>query len=199
MGVPLLNPASNLAYATEEAGVQSPANVEDSQEAQFDVDEWACPRCGAACRGPRGRHRGRFATGSGPHGKHGQKGWGRHHGPRGPRGPGLAAERFLRHASDLKLSDDQIEKLESLAYDAKTKLIDLHAEMEKGHLAMRQMLQSDSDDLTTMKRRLNDMAKKHTDIQELKLTNLIASKKVLTDEQKKMIKKQFPRMGRVLD
>jgi Spy/CpxP family protein refolding chaperone len=106
---------------------------------------------------------------------------------------------LLRHVSDLKLTDEQIEALESLAYDAQKQLIDLRADLEKERLAMRKQLRSDSDDLTAMKRHLNAAAKKRTDIQVLKLTNLIESKEVLSDDQKKIIKERFPRMGRVLD
>ena len=94
-----------------------------------------CPACGADCPVPFGRQgrgmrapKGRSFRGS-EFGRHARS-------PRGPRGgfghgAGVPADRMLRGASRLELSDDQITQLEQLSYDTKSKLIDLESDQEK--------------------------------------------------------------------
>jgi Spy/CpxP family protein refolding chaperone len=119
-------------------------------------------------------------------------------GARGARG-GFAAEMVLRRANDLKLTEDQIGKLEGLASDTKKKLVDLHAEIQKSEIEIQDLLRSESDDLTAIKRHLSAASKARAAIQEARITHLFEVRKVLTAEQKKMLKQEFPRMGRIID
>ena len=115
------------------------------------------------------------------------------------KGRGIAAARILRQAKQLELSEKQISQLEELSLEARKQMVDLRAAMEKEHLELEELLQSDSDDLTTIRKHLDALAEKHADIQELKLRNWIEVKKILTEEQKDMIQENHPRMGRILD
>ena len=116
----------------------------------------------------------------------------------GPRG-GIAAERILRHAADLKLTDEQIKRLEALNHDTEAKLIDLRADIEKGELEIRNELQSGGDDLAKIKRYLDSVSKARAGVQEARIANFFDARKILTDEQKKMVKDAFPRLGMMLD
>lgn len=159
-----------------------------------DGPAWHCHRCGAECPCFHGRHR------PGHHGRRGGKGhMGFGHRGRGDRdhrqGAGLAAERMLKGAAKLELTDEQAKQLEQLAYDARAKLIDLESELSKARLEMRRQIETDSDDLAALKKHLDSLAKKRVSIQELKLENWIEAKKILTEEQKTLIRKSHPRMG----
>jgi Spy/CpxP family protein refolding chaperone len=107
----------------------------------------------------------------------------------------VPADRLLRGANGLELTDDQVTQIEQLSYDTKSKLIDLESSLEKARLEMKRQMESDGDDLSAMKKQLDSMAKIKVDIQELKLKNWIDAKKVLTDAQKQKVKDQFPRFG----
>jgi Spy/CpxP family protein refolding chaperone len=159
-----------------------------------DGPAWCCPRCGAEYPGFHGRRGHGIRS---PRGGKDRMGFG-HHG-RGARdhrrGTGLAAERMLKGATKLELTDEQIGKLEKLAYDARLKLIDLESDLSKARLEMRRQMETDSDDLTVIKKHLDTLAQKRVSVQELKLKNWIDAKKILNEEQKTSIRKWYPRLG----
>jgi Spy/CpxP family protein refolding chaperone len=109
----------------------------------------------------------------------------------------LASENVLRHAEVLKLTDDQVARLENLAYDAKVKIIDLHAAREKEQLELSKLFRSGSEDMGAIRSHLDAMAKNHVDMQELKISNWFETKKILTNKQKEKIKEALPWMGRM--
>jgi Spy/CpxP family protein refolding chaperone len=170
-----------------------------------------CPKCGAEI--PRKYRRGyggpQLGARDGRWGDRGDRYCGERHGRKGrsARGghgwrgdkQGVAADRMLRNANELELTDDQIARLEMLSYEAKKKLIDLRAGMEKEQLELRNRINSDAEDMTQIKRHLSAIAKARTGMQEVRIENLFATKKVLTDEQKELIKKKHPRKGMILD
>jgi Spy/CpxP family protein refolding chaperone len=161
-----------------------------------------CPRCGAECPGPYGRH-GRGVRAPKGRSFHGSEFRGRGHAPRGGagrgagigRGDGVPAERMLRNATRLDLSEDQIAQLETLSYETQAKLIDLESDQDKARLEMRRQMETNGDDLSAMKKHLDSMAKIRVNIQELKLKNWIDAKNVLNEEQKQKVKDHFPRFG----
>jgi Spy/CpxP family protein refolding chaperone len=114
-------------------------------------------------------------------------------------GGGFAAEMLIRRAEDLKLTEDQIGKLETIAYEAKRKLVDLHAEIEKSEIEIQALLGSDSEDMTGIRQHLGAASRARAEIQETRIASLFEARKVLTAEQKKMLKAEFPRLGRIID
>lgn len=117
----------------------------------------------------------------------------------GGQGMGNPAMRLSRHAEELNLSKDQAAKLDELADAMHLKVIDLRAAIEKERLELNRLIQSDSNDLAEIKRHLNAIAQSRADIQEARISNMINTRNILTDEQKKQLKEQFPRMGCMLD
>jgi Spy/CpxP family protein refolding chaperone len=210
---PATSPASaapeTVTY-TQEATSQSPQGVSpaDPSIKPPDTGEWVCSQCGRVnvCPNPgyqrhKGRHGGpMLAPGhrgaKGARGARGQRGHG--HGMKG-HGGGVAADRMLRHSADLKLTDDQIGRLEMLSYETKKRMIDLHADIELEQLEVKKRMQSGSDDLTQIKRHLSAISKAKLSIQEARIENLFEARKVLTKEQKEMVKENHPRLGRILD
>jgi len=189
-----------------------------------DMGDWRCPYCGKTVPGPAWRQRnpmGRPAPGAERGGQRSRAyrpnarshdrcdgapgvGMGPHRGMRGgfdgagPRG-GVPAERMLRHAKDLKLTDEQIETLEQLSYTTKKALVDLHAEIEKEQLEIQNLFRSGSDDLAAVKLHLTAVSKARTGIQEARIENFFEAREVLTEKQKKTMKDAYPRLGTFLD
>jgi Spy/CpxP family protein refolding chaperone len=187
-------PVAQAAPDTEsEAYAQAPAAVDEDNPGDAPAPTWTCPRCGAVCPAPYG-HRGRGYEGrrSGFRGQRGDFGRARGQGRAG-RGVGMASDRMLRQAARLELTDEQTAQLEKLTYDTKSKLIDLEADMDKARLEMRRQMDSDTDDVAAMKKQLDSVAKIRVNIQTLKLQNWIDAKKVLSDEQKKLMGRNAPR------
>jgi len=104
----------------------------------------------------------------------------------------LAAERLLKHAAPLELTDKQINKLEDLAFGARKALIDLRAQLEKDKLELRHKLRSGESDIASIKAHLEAMAEMRVEIQTLRIGNWIDARKLLSDKQKKMIMEGFP-------
>lgn len=113
---------------------------------------------------------------------------------RGHRARGVPAEHLLGLAQRLELTEEQVNKLEKLAYNTKKQLIDLRAAIAKERLEMRQLHRADSDDLASYKTHIDKIAKTRAQIEEARIANLIDSRKVLTDKQKDLLKKQRPRL-----
>jgi Spy/CpxP family protein refolding chaperone len=106
---------------------------------------------------------------------------------------------MLRHSKELKLTEEQIDKLETLASDTRMKLIDLRAEVAKGELEIANLIRSGSDDMARIKSHLDAVSSARSKIAELRITNLFEARKVLTPEQKKQVKDEFPRLRPMLD
>lgn len=171
---------------------------------------WRCHHCGAMNAGPMWRQGG--AAGRRVEGRVGGRtgvrerayrdasgrDWTRGPG-RGHGGGGIAAERMIRHATDLKLTDEQIDALEKLASDTKKTLVDLHAEIAKEEIEIQDLLRSGSDDLAAVRRHAGALSKARSAIFEERISNFFEARKLLTAEQKKIVKEEFPRLGTMLD
>jgi Spy/CpxP family protein refolding chaperone len=165
--------------------------------------EWKCPKCGNSSPmqyGRRGERKYRGRDGKHGHGAPSScRGMGRDtRGPGEGRGKGLPADRFLRGATHLELTEDQVADLEKLSYDTRLQLIDLESDLEKAQLEMKRLMQDGSDDISAVKKQLRSLSEKKLGIQEIKLENLFEAKKILTDDQKQKIRATHPRMGGML-
>ena len=183
--------------AVTDAVAQSTAEVvPPDQPTTPDTPTITCPECGNECPMPPGRRGMRAPRAHRGHGK-----TSRMHAPHASRGGGfgmsdrLPADRMLRGASGLDLTDEQTAQLEKLSYDAKLKLIDLNSSLEKARLEMKKEMESGNDNLSALKKNLESMSKIKVDIQELKLGNWFEAKKVLTEEQKAKVKDRHPGFG----
>jgi hypothetical protein len=161
-------------------------------------DDWYCWRCGATNPYPKKHYKDRLHR---PMMAPGARGAGRgremRHRPR--RGANLAADRVLRHGDELELTDDQAKRLETLAFDTKSKLIDLHAKLDKEQLELRRMIETGTDDMKKIRRQLDVVSEKRVDIQSEKLGSWMETKKILSDDQKKMIEQRFRDLAAPID
>jgi len=114
-------------------------------------------------------------------------------------GAGNPAERLLRNAEELKLTVEQVGALEKVSFETQKTLVDLHAQIEKEQLEIKNLLQSGTDDLAAVKVHLDAVSRARADVQTVRIENLFEARKILTEKQKKMIKEDFPRLGEMLD
>ncbi len=112
---------------------------------------------------------------------------------------GIAADRLLRRAQVLELTGDQVSHLNELAYETKKRMIDLRAKLQKEQLELEHLMQSGTEDMTRIRRQLNLVAKKRVDLQQARIAHWFEAKKVLSDEQREMIKTEHPRLDRLVD
>lgn len=105
--------------------------------------------------------------------------------------PGWSLLRILKaRQSDLKVTDDQLHKIQSLINSFEERMIDLRSQMSKHRLQMRNLFQNKENvDLNQLRRALDEAAKFRTEmtIQRFQLRQEINS--VLTPEQKEALKK----------
>jgi Spy/CpxP family protein refolding chaperone len=106
---------------------------------------------------------------------------------------------MIRHSDDLKLTDKQIETLEKLSSNSKKALVDLHAQIAKEEIEIQDLLRSGSDDLAAVKRHADALSKARSAVFEERISNFLEARKVLTADQKKLVKETFPRIGSMLD
>ena len=106
------------------------------------------------------------------------------------RAQGLAADRMLRHSEALELTEEQVTRLKTLSYETKKDLIDLKADLAKQKLELKKLIDSETDDLTRLRRQIEAMAKKKAELHVAKLANRIEARKVLTDDQRAKTKKK---------
>jgi Spy/CpxP family protein refolding chaperone len=164
-----------------------------------------CPKCGHEFPGFYGRHRHSgirgdrtpdcFRDARAPRAPRA------HRGRRGSRGAGrdvMPVDRILRGTERLELTDSQVKDLEKLSYDTRLKMIDMKSDLEKSQLEMKRLMQDGSDNMAAIKQQLSKLSGKKLAIQELRLENWFAARKLLTDDQKEKIRATHPRMGGML-
>ncbi|MFQ5511325.1 MAG: Spy/CpxP family protein refolding chaperone [Candidatus Krumholzibacteriia bacterium] len=162
-----------------------------------EMDEnWYCRQCKSFYPFPKrhykdGNHRPMLA----PQGRRGNGAAGK----RGDARNGIAADRLLRHAAMLELTEDQVARLSELAYETKRDLIDLRAGLQKARLELQRLMRSGTEDMTRIRRQLNQVAKKRVDLEEARIAHWIDSRKVLNDAQRKRIQGEHPRLDRWRD
>jgi hypothetical protein len=100
----------------------------------------------------------------------------------------VPAEFVLRQAQQLQLSESQVSRLEDLVYETKAQLIDLSATFQKEELRLQQIIRSDEDDISLIKRQLEIVADARVAVQTERLSSWLGAKKILNVDQRKSLK-----------
>jgi hypothetical protein len=162
-------------------------------------DSWICWRCGARNPRPRKLQKGEMPGPMLGPGNDAPRGMGEGHPGFAHHGGRLPSERIIEHAVVLGLSDEQRMRLEELSYQTKQRLIDYRAAEEKDRLELKRMLDMGKDDETGIHRQLGEIAKRHVDVEEAVISNWLDAKKLLNEDQLKMIRDARGGMGDVVD
>ncbi len=101
-------------------------------------------------------------------------------------GPGC----LIQHASVLGLTDEQQDELSKIEFATKKKMIDLKATLQKERLELQELMSADDLNASAIKRQLDAVAGAETDMKFEKISSMIAAQKVLTKEQKELLKEK---------
>jgi Spy/CpxP family protein refolding chaperone len=119
----------------------------------------------------------------------GGPGCGMHQGMRGRGGlgDGMGVQMILRHADDIKLTDEQKDKLEGMIADFKTESIDARAALEKARVELGDLMRRDAAESDVMSG-IDKVARLRADMQKMRYRHHQQVKGVLTDEQVQQLK-----------
>ncbi len=131
--------------------------------------------------GRHGHHRGRL-----PGMRHKGR-WGER---RDDAGKYVAADRYLRCAAELGLSDDQKSKLKELAFKTKKEMIDLRASVQKARLELKELVRSEDPNLREIKRQLDALAAAQADLRYKRIASMLEAREILTPEQRKRLEEK---------
>ncbi len=103
----------------------------------------------------------------------------------GPMSPEHLSERLRepRVSEALKLSDSQLKRLDQIGYDAEKRMIDLHGDLQRTQLDMKQALQSDAFDAAAVRALAEKWSAMHAKVLLARFESVIEIRKVLTAEQ----------------
>jgi hypothetical protein len=107
------------------------------------------------------------------------------------KGKSLDAEKFLMHAHELGLTDEQKSELMDLVLETKKSMIDLRANLQKANLALKKLLHEDDPRPTEIKQRLDAIAKAQVDLKFAVISSSIKAKKMLTKEQRELLEENI--------
>jgi len=118
-------------------------------------------------------------------------------GPMGPMGPGMQREWWKDQAlvQKLQISDDQVQKIEKIAQDYRTREIDLRAAAQKQEVALRPMMESDQPDESQILAQIDKVAQARADLEKSRVQMDLAVRRVLTAEQAQKLRDLRPRFA----
>ena len=118
--------------------------------------------------------------GGGPNGAGGPGGDGL-----GPISPEHLTERLRepRVSEALKLTDAQLKRLDQVGYDAEKRMIDLHGDLQRAQLDMKQAMQSDSFDAAAIHALAEKWSALHAKVMLARFESVIEIRKILTADQ----------------
>ena len=93
-----------------------------------------------------------------------------------------------RIVEQLKLTDDQQKAMDQIFYDHRTRLIDLHASLEKAELAMQQLMKADQPDQKAMEAQIEKVVAARGDMERANSRFLLAVRLKLTPDQWKQLR-----------
>ncbi len=105
-------------------------------------------------------------------------------------GKGFATWRFLEHARELGLSEEQKTKLKDIAFNTKQEMIDLKAALQKEKLQLKKLLSAEEPSPREIKRQLEAIAQAEVNIKYKRITSMIEAKNVLTEEQRELLREK---------
>ena len=148
-------------------------------------------QCGKHCQADRGMGKG-MAPGAGMHQGMGMRG----HGRMMDAGPG----HILRMAEELKLTDQQKEKIQSMLTSFQVEQIDRQAELKKAQVRMADLRRNDKAADTEVMAAIDEIASLRANMQKMQYRHHQSIKAVLTDKQQEQLKTmRMERMHRFWD
>lgn len=112
-----------------------------------------------------------------------------HRGPHGEFGSDASGPgHLLRIADEIKLTDQQKEKLENMLVEFKMEKIDLTASMDKAKVVMKALMHREDAPEREVMDAIDDLSSRKSDLMKMRYTHKKAVKALLTDEQTAKLK-----------
>jgi Spy/CpxP family protein refolding chaperone len=89
---------------------------------------------------------------------------------------------------ELKLSDDQINKLDDLLMKHKKEMIDIRANIQKKQIDLEQLLDKENGDENIIMQKANELITLRGELQKMYIKMILDMRKILTPEQNKKLK-----------
>lgn len=113
----------------------------------------------------------------------------------GQQGQGAGrASMYLRHAQDLKLTDDQVKKLKDLETSFLKDMIDKRAKLAAGKIDLSRLMDGDNPDMGAVEKTVRANHEITADLELAMIKGKKAADAILTANQKKMVKDLSGRM-----
>lgn len=93
-----------------------------------------------------------------------------------------------RMIDQLKLTEDQRKAMDQIFYDHRTKLIDLHANLEKAELSMQELMVADQPDQKAMESQIDKVVSARADLERANARFLLDIRVKLTPDQWKQLR-----------
>jgi len=100
---------------------------------------------------------------------------------------GFGVERILKIADEINLTDDQKDKLKSMATEFQLKKVDLEAEIEKGNILLRDLMHDESASESDVFKTIDRVTAFKADMKKMHYSHMKSAKNVLTNEQKEKL------------
>jgi len=113
--------------------------------------------------------------------------WHRHFRPGGPEGRPLISF-MLRHRDELKLTPDQVQRLEGLRADFEREAIRREADLRVAELDLQALLQAEPVDLAKVETKVREIAQLQADLRLARIKVIEQGKAQLTPEQRTTLK-----------
>ena len=112
--------------------------------------------------------------------KHGMKAEGHH--------KGFGIKRLLRVADEINLSEDQKDKLKSMAKEFQLQKVDLEADIKKARIVLKDLMHDDDASEQDVFRAIDRATALKADMKKMKYSHMKSAKNILSDDQKDKLK-----------
>jgi Spy/CpxP family protein refolding chaperone len=112
--------------------------------------------------------------------QHGMKAEGHH--------KGFGIKRLLRVADEINLSEDQKDKLKSMAKEFQLQKVDLEADIKKARILLRDLMHDDNASEQDVFRAIDKATALKANMKKMKYRHMKSAKNILSDEQKDKLK-----------
>ena len=117
---------------------------------------------------------------------------------KGKRTKAVKAALYLKHAQELKLTDDQVKKLKNIETSCLKDMIDRRAELAAARIDLNRLLDSDNPDMTAVEKNVRAIYELRANLEISIIRGNKAADAVLTTDQKKMVRDLPRRMHKNL-
>ena len=97
----------------------------------------------------------------------------------------------MRILEELKLSDEQRAKFESLSFEFRKAQADIIGKLNKARVELQELLSAEKPDKSAIDKKMNEISSYVNELMKLRVNYWLGLQQVLTSEQRKILKEKF--------